>query len=91
MYNMTLLRSLSGKQVPTSHSHRGFSPVIQAAKPSRGTVSTVFLGGAQLARDFKLLVLMNFRGKVFSQECASAVKETVKTVHWFLSAPRSPS
>jgi hypothetical protein len=41
MYDMTFLGSLSGEEVSASHSHCGFSPVILAAKPSRGTVSTL--------------------------------------------------
>jgi hypothetical protein len=37
-------RSLFEREVLTSYSHRGFSPVIQKAKRNRPTVSTVFLG-----------------------------------------------
>jgi len=37
------LGSSSGKEVLTSHSHRGFSPVIQAVNKVGGTVSTVYL------------------------------------------------
>jgi hypothetical protein len=59
------------------------------ANQSPETVSAVFLIGGQLAGDVKL-ALMNFSGKVFSQGCASAAKQTVKTVPSVFITPTSP-
>jgi hypothetical protein len=66
-------KSLLGKEVPTSHSHRGFSPVIETAQPSRVTVSTVFFAG-EVATSVQVL------GPIFQP------KQTVKTVELFIRA-----
>jgi len=59
-----------GKEVLTSHSHRGFSPVMQTANRVEGTVSTVFL---RALRGKSALMKFSVRG--FSQGSAPTRSE----------------
>jgi hypothetical protein len=79
-------RGCREKSFLTSHSHRGFSPVI----PQRAETSNRFNGFSfrkfYACGEGELVASDHFGRKVLARKCVAA-KETVKTVRCFLSGP----